>query len=148
MTGFTTGSGGIEPGIAQIVISERGTQFSRKRALFVAVVGQTKLMQITLHEINIARGAALMTDTTLTVRFDKACSDYVPNRALERKTLCSRRHPADIADVGGAIKQLTRDRIGRDLIHKQLVAQLFSPGVTGFTTGSGGIEPQCRPNRW
>lgn len=34
--------------------------------------------------INIARGAALMTDTTLTLRFDKACSNYVPNRALER----------------------------------------------------------------
>ncbi|MDI9229673.1 amidohydrolase, partial [Serratia bockelmannii] len=26
---------------------------------------------------------ALMTDTTMTVRFDKACSNYVPNRALE-----------------------------------------------------------------
>lgn len=33
--------------------------------------------------INIARGAALMTDTQMTVRFDKACSNYVPNRALE-----------------------------------------------------------------
>ncbi len=33
---------------------------------------------------NVARGAALMTDTTMSIRFEKACSNYVPNRALER----------------------------------------------------------------
>lgn len=33
--------------------------------------------------IKIAEGAALMTGTQLEVRFDKACSNYVPNRTLE-----------------------------------------------------------------
>jgi aminobenzoyl-glutamate utilization protein B len=31
----------------------------------------------------IAEGAALMTETKLTIKFDKACSNYLPNRALE-----------------------------------------------------------------
>lgn len=31
----------------------------------------------------IAQGAALMTETKLTIVFDKACSNYIPNRALE-----------------------------------------------------------------
>lgn len=32
---------------------------------------------------NIARGAALMTETEVEIRFDKACSNVVPNRVLE-----------------------------------------------------------------
>lgn len=40
--------------------------------------------EIYQRTINIAKGAALMTDTTMSVRFDKACSNYVPNRALEK----------------------------------------------------------------
>lgn len=31
----------------------------------------------------IAEGAALMTETEVTIRFDKACSNYIPNRSLE-----------------------------------------------------------------
>lgn len=31
----------------------------------------------------IARGAAMMTETTVECRFDKACSSYLPNRTLE-----------------------------------------------------------------
>lgn len=31
----------------------------------------------------VAEGAALMTETELTIVFDKACSNYIPNRALE-----------------------------------------------------------------
>ncbi|MHA6259706.1 M20 family metallopeptidase [Sporosarcina sp. CAU 1771] len=31
----------------------------------------------------VAEGAALMTETELTIIFDKACSNYIPNRALE-----------------------------------------------------------------
>lgn len=34
--------------------------------------------------IKVAQGAALMTETQLTVRFDKACSNYAPNRTLEQ----------------------------------------------------------------
>ncbi|WP_085522716.1 amidohydrolase [Tuberibacillus sp. Marseille-P3662] len=32
----------------------------------------------------IAEGAALMTDTELSIEFDKACSNYIPNRRLEK----------------------------------------------------------------
>lgn len=32
--------------------------------------------------INIAKGAALMTETKVSVRFDKACSNYIPNDTL------------------------------------------------------------------
>ena len=31
---------------------------------------------------NIARGAALMTGTEVDILFDKACSNYIPNRVL------------------------------------------------------------------
>jgi aminobenzoyl-glutamate utilization protein B len=31
----------------------------------------------------IAQGAALMTETTVSCRFEKACSSYLPNRTLE-----------------------------------------------------------------
>src|SRR5699024_12053035 len=31
---------------------------------------------------NIAEGAALMTETEVTIRFDKACSNYIPNVSL------------------------------------------------------------------
>lgn len=33
--------------------------------------------------VKIAEGAALMTETDVSVRFEKACSNYMPNRALE-----------------------------------------------------------------
>lgn len=34
--------------------------------------------------VKIAQGAALMTETTLMVRFNKPCSNYAPNRTLEQ----------------------------------------------------------------
>lgn len=34
--------------------------------------------------VNTARGAALMTETEVSIHFDKACSNYVPNRHLEK----------------------------------------------------------------
>src|SRR5699024_5580056 len=32
----------------------------------------------------IAEGAAMMTETEMTMTFDKACSNYIPNRSLEK----------------------------------------------------------------
>ena len=32
----------------------------------------------------IAKGAAMMTETEVTIKFDKACSNYIPNRSLEK----------------------------------------------------------------
>lgn len=34
--------------------------------------------------VNVAKGAALMTGTEVEVHFDKACSDYMPNKVLSR----------------------------------------------------------------
>ncbi|KAA5981908.1 amidohydrolase, partial [Pantoea sp. M_5] len=69
-----TNSGGVSPNVvqadAEVLYLIRAPELPQAQAIYERV-------------INIARGAALMTDTTLTVRFDKACSDYVPNRALE-----------------------------------------------------------------
>ncbi len=36
------------------------------------------------EKVFIAKGPALMTGTQLDIRFDKACSNYVPNRSIEK----------------------------------------------------------------
>ncbi|MEI7346758.1 M20 family metallopeptidase [Dickeya chrysanthemi] len=70
-----TDTGGHSPNVvqadAEVLYLVRAPQIDQAQAIYERVV-------------NIARGAALMTDTTLTVRFDKACSNYVPNRTLEQ----------------------------------------------------------------
>lgn len=70
-----TNTGGSSPNVvqadAEVLYLIRAPELDQARDIYQRV-------------INIARGAALMTDTTLTVRFDKACSNYVPNRALEK----------------------------------------------------------------
>lgn len=43
----------------------------------------TQVEEIYKRVVQIAEGAALMTGTELAIRFDKACSNYIPNRALE-----------------------------------------------------------------
>ncbi|WAS99771.1 M20 family metallopeptidase [Rouxiella chamberiensis] len=69
-----TNAGGISPNVvqadAEVLYLVRAPQRDQAQAIFDRVV-------------NIAKGAALMTDTTMTVRFDKACSNYAPNRQLE-----------------------------------------------------------------
>jgi len=69
-----THTGGASPNVvqadAEVLYLIRAPQLDQAQDIYQRV-------------INIARGAALMTDTQMTVRFDKACSNYVPNRALE-----------------------------------------------------------------
>lgn len=69
-----TNTGGVSPNVvqadAEVLYLIRAPQLDQVQNIYQRV-------------INIAKGAALMTDTTMTVRFDKACSSYVPNRALE-----------------------------------------------------------------
>lgn len=69
-----TNSGGVSPNVvqadAEVLYLIRAPLMAQAQAIYQRV-------------INIARGAALMTDTQMTVRFEKACSSYVPNRALE-----------------------------------------------------------------
>ncbi|WP_041544363.1 M20 family metallopeptidase [Oceanobacillus iheyensis] len=69
-----TNTGGISPNVVQ----------SHAEVLYLvraAKVEQAENIYQRVHRI--AQGAALMTDTKLTVEFDKACSNYIPNRNLE-----------------------------------------------------------------
>lgn len=69
-----TNSGGVSPNVvqadAEVLYLIRAPELPQAQTIYQRV-------------IRVAEGAALMTDTPLTVRFDKACSDYVPNRTLE-----------------------------------------------------------------
>lgn len=69
-----TNTGGISPNVvqanAEVLYLVRAANVAQARALYERVC-------------NVARGAALMTDTTLTIEIDKACSDTLPNAALE-----------------------------------------------------------------
>lgn len=70
-----TDTGGHAPNVvqadAEVLYLVRAPQMDDAQAIYERVV-------------KIAQGAALMTETTLTVRFDKACSNYAPNRTLEQ----------------------------------------------------------------
>jgi aminobenzoyl-glutamate utilization protein B len=69
-----TNSGGVSPNVvqanAEVLYLVRAPDVAKARALYERVV-------------KVARGAAMMTDTELTVEIDKACSDTLPNTALE-----------------------------------------------------------------
>ncbi|WP_192457831.1 M20 family metallopeptidase [Musicola keenii] len=70
-----TDTGGHSPNVvqadAEVLYLVRAPQVDQAQSIYERVV-------------RIAQGAALMTDTQLTVRFEKACSNYVPNLTLER----------------------------------------------------------------
>ncbi|MCM3356632.1 M20 family metallopeptidase [Psychrobacillus sp. MER TA 171] len=68
-----TNSGGASPNVvqsdAEVLYLIRAPQLKDVEAIYQRVV-------------NIAEGAALMTGTKLTVKFNKACSNYIPNHTL------------------------------------------------------------------
>ncbi|MGI2328137.1 M20 family metallopeptidase [Planococcus sp. YIM B11945] len=70
-----TNTGGLSPNVvqadAEVLYLVRAPKIEQVDEIYKRVV-------------KIAEGAALMTETELTIRFDKACSNYVPNRALEK----------------------------------------------------------------
>ncbi|WP_368654654.1 M20 family metallopeptidase [Ornithinibacillus sp. 4-3] len=69
-----TNTGGISPNVvqanAEVLYLLRAPEVHQVDDIFKRV-------------IKIAEGAALMTETKMTMRFDKACSNYIPNRKLE-----------------------------------------------------------------
>jgi aminobenzoyl-glutamate utilization protein B len=69
-----TNAGGVSPNVvqanAEVLYLVRAPDVTKARALYERVV-------------KVAKGAAMMTDTELTVEIDKACSDTLPNTALE-----------------------------------------------------------------
>ncbi len=70
-----TNSGGMSPNVVQ----------AESEILYLVRAPQlAQAQQIYQRIIKIAEGAALMTETDLKINFIKACSNYVPNRTLER----------------------------------------------------------------
>ncbi len=69
-----TNSGGISPNVVQ----------AQAEVLYlIRAPEMTDVQHIYDRVAKIAEGAALMTETTVECRFDKACSSYLPNRTLE-----------------------------------------------------------------
>ncbi|NHB62148.1 M20 family metallopeptidase [Photorhabdus sp. RW14-46] len=70
-----TNTGGVSPNVvqadAEVLYLVRAPQLDQAQDIYQRV-------------IDIAKGAALMTGTQLNIRFDKACSNYIPNRTMER----------------------------------------------------------------
>src|SRR5699024_3452152 len=70
-----TNTGGISPNVvqanAEVLYLIRAPQVDQVDSIFKRVC-------------KIAEGAALMTETEMKVRFDKACSNYIPNRNLDK----------------------------------------------------------------
>ncbi|WP_163969730.1 M20 family metallopeptidase [Oceanobacillus halotolerans] len=70
-----TNTGGISPNVvqadAEVLYLIRAPKVNQVDDIFKRVC-------------KIAEGAALMTETELSMEFDKACSNYIPNRHLER----------------------------------------------------------------
>ncbi|MEI4771622.1 M20 family metallopeptidase [Psychrobacillus sp. FJAT-51614] len=68
-----TNTGGSSPNVVQ----------SDAEVLYLIRAPHLKdVEEIYQRVINIANGAALMTETKVSVRFDKACSNYIPNHTL------------------------------------------------------------------
>lgn len=70
-----TNTGGISPNVVQ----------ANAEVLYLVRAPKVKQVdEIFKRVCKIAEGAALMTETELTIEFDKACSNYIPNRSLEK----------------------------------------------------------------
>lgn len=70
-----TNSGGISPNVVQ----------ANAEVLYLIRAPQvTQVDEIYQRICEIAEGAALMTETELMIEFNNACSNYIPNRSLEK----------------------------------------------------------------
>lgn len=70
-----TNTGGLDPNVVQ---SEA------ENFLFIRASKVTQAKEIYERVVNIANGAALMTDTQVKISFDGGCSDLIPNNTLSR----------------------------------------------------------------
>ncbi|PLR82525.1 amidohydrolase [Bacillus canaveralius] len=134
-------SGGISPNVvqaeAEVLYLVRAPKIYDVKTIFERI-----------H--NIAKGAALMTDTVVEVRFDKACSDYVPNHILgemtyqnlesfsvplyhseELKFANAIRQKITTDDVNNTINEM--NKISGDSITHQIREQLFSDKVVPYS---------------
>ncbi|CAM4084289.1 MULTISPECIES: M20 family metallopeptidase [Lelliottia] len=78
-----TNTGGISPNVVQ----------AQAEVLYLIRAPEMADAQQIYERIEkIAQGAALMTETTVECRFDKACSNYLPNRTLEAAMYSALQH--------------------------------------------------------
>lgn len=136
-----TDSGGISPNVVQA------------EASVLYLIRAPKIAQV--EEIyqrvcNIARGAALMTDTQVEIVFDKACSNLVPNHVLENvmyrnftalgvptyddaeRSMVTRIR----ASLSDAERNSVEDRAIRELALSERIRPLQSPDVPVSMSGS------------
>ncbi|MFD1039331.1 M20 family metallopeptidase [Virgibacillus byunsanensis] len=70
-----TNTGGISPNVVQ----------ANAEVLYLLRAPRVDQVDDIFQRVKkIAEGAALMTETEVTIKFDKACSNYIPNRHLEK----------------------------------------------------------------
>lgn len=126
-----TNSGGVSPNVvqadAEVLYLIRAPELPQAQAIYQRV-------------INIARGAALMTDTQLTVRFDKACSNYRPNRALEA-VMVGFLHQFGLPDYSDAERAFAAE-IRTTLSEDDLRNARLNAARTGGEAGQAWIEQQ------
>ncbi len=80
-----TNTGGFAPNVVQ----------ANAEVLYLIRDVTTERVKSLFERVNkVAQGAALMTETEITFEIDKACSNYIPNRALERVLYAS------LAEIG------------------------------------------------
>ena len=78
-----TDTGGISPNVVQ----------AQAEVLYLIRAPEMRDAQAIYQRIEkIAQGAALMTETSVSCRFEKACSGYLPNRTLERAMYAAMTH--------------------------------------------------------
>lgn len=78
-----TDTGGISPNVVQ----------AQAEVLYLIRAPEMRDAQAIYERIEkIAQGAALMTETRVSCRFEKACSSYLPNRTLERAMYAAMTH--------------------------------------------------------
>ncbi|KAB2338571.1 amidohydrolase [Cytobacillus depressus] len=70
-----TNTGGVSPNVVQA---------DAEVLYLIRAPKVNQVEEIYKRVCKIAEGAAMMTETKLTIDFDKACSNYIPNRALEQ----------------------------------------------------------------
>lgn len=104
---------------------------------YVRAPKRAQVEQIYERVLNVARGAALMTETRLEVEIVAACHEYLPNRTLEQALLRNMREvgppPFDEEDV-----RFARE-LKATLPAGMAEAALASYGVTGDVVG----DPLC-----
>jgi aminobenzoyl-glutamate utilization protein B len=120
-----TNTGGISPNVvqanAEVLYLVRAPDVVQAKALYERVC-------------KVAQGAALMTETRLTVEIDKACSDVLPNAALELALYenLKRLGPVPFDD---------RDRAFAEAIRQSFTEEHIRSSMETYGADTAGVDP-------